>query len=87
MASAKNIKHPVLISCSPPEGGGGEKKNEARVRDAEGGQESISLLSIGRLYRTTLFYIPSPALTLLDADTQIIIKEDDCHAGADLQPS
>lgn len=53
---SKNIKHPVLISCSPPGGGG---KNEGRVRDAEGGQESISLLSIGRLYRTTYFTPPS----------------------------
>lgn len=30
---------------------------------------------------------PLPRSLLLDADTQIIIKEDDCHAGADLQPS
>lgn len=38
----------------------GRKRNEGRVRDAEGGQESISLLSIGRLYRTTYFTPPHP---------------------------
>lgn len=89
VASAKTLN----TLCSSPalhRGVGG--KNEGRVRDAEGGQESISLLSIGRLYRTTYFTPPPPPplprrAPLWDADTQIIIKEDDCHAGADLQPS
>lgn len=54
---SENIKHPC--SSSAPDWG---KRDEGRVRDAEGEQESISRVSIGRLYcvvsRSHLFYSP-----------------------------
>lgn len=61
-----------------------EKKDEGTVWEAERGREAINRGSIGRLYcaflHCHLFCSPSFA-----ADTQIIIKADDCRAGTDLQ--
>lgn len=59
VASAKTLN---TLCSSPALRRVGGKKNEGRVRDAEGGQESISPALNWATVPYHLFYIPSPAL-------------------------